>query len=223
MSHFVEQHPFRPSGAACHGVLDLARAGYSGRVQLIPLLRFWRDIRTGAIAGTVVAVGFIVWRVTREGDAGWTALSFGLSAALFGAALGLWLWRWVPKHWGKSEPVPANAEVMASSKARWWALFSGFAFGFVAIGRAVDDNVIVAGVLAGLVAGALAGATAGIVRLQRFQAEHGQELLQWRRGGLRNPQHFLRDIDRRSDRFTREAESASNEDKPRRRDLASRR
>jgi hypothetical protein len=166
-------------------------------MQSIPLLRFWRDIRTGAIAGTVVAVGFIVWRVTREGDLGWTVLSFGVSAALFASVLGAWLWRWVPKHWSKSEPVPADAEVMPSGKARWWALLGGFAFGFAAIGRAADDNVIVAGVLAGLVAGALAGFTAGIVRLQRVQNEHGQELLQWRRGGLRNPRHFLRDLDPR--------------------------
>jgi hypothetical protein len=174
-------------------------------MELIPLLRFWRDLRTGAGAGAVVAVGFTTWRVTREGDLAWTALALLGAAALFGAILGLYFWRWVPRHWDKAGPMPGDAEVMASHKTRWWALLGGLTFGFAAVGKAADNSVIFSGVLTGMVVGALAAFTVAITRLQRRQSARGQELLQWRRGRLRNPCHYLRELDRPAPhRFTRE-------------------
>ena len=114
----------------------------------------------------------------------------------------------MPKHWEKAESVPADAEVVASHKARWWALLGGLVFGFAAVGRAADDSVIMSGVLTGMVVGALGAFSVGIARLRRQHAAHGQELLQWRRGGLRNPCHYLRDVDRpATNRFTREREA----------------
>jgi len=177
-------------------------------MELIPLLRFWRDVRSGAAVGAVIAVGFTVWRVMREGDPAWTGLALLSTAALFGAILGLYFWRWVPKHWDKAGPMPADAEVQASQTTRWWALLGGLAFGVAAVGKAADDSVILSGVFTGLVVGALVAFTAGIARLRRQQITNGQELLQWRRGRFRNPCHYLRELDRTpTNRFTREQEA----------------
>ncbi len=177
-------------------------------MKLISLLPFWRDLRIGAAAGAAVAVGITIWRVSREGDLAATALGLLAAAVLFGAVLALWLRRWVPKYWDKAGPVPSDAEVIASHKARWWALLGGLVFGFAAVGRAADDSVIMSGVLTGIVLGALGAFSVGIARLRRQQDAHGQELLQWRRGGFRNPCHYLRDLDRpATSRLTREREA----------------
>ncbi len=179
-------------------------------MELIPLLRFWRDVRAGMLAGAVVAVGFTVWRVTREGDLAGSALALLAAAVVFGAILSLYLWRWVPRHWRKATPMPDDAEIMARGKARWWALLGGLAFGFAAVGRAADDSVVIGGLLTGMVVGSLLAFTLAIARLSRWQAAHGQELLQWRRGRMRNPCHYLRDLDRPpSERFAREPETVA--------------
>src|SRR4051812_33748945 len=104
-------------------------------MELVPLLRFWREIRTGATAGAVVAVGFTAWRLAREGDLASATVALLASAAIFGGSLGLYLWRWVPKHWSQAKPMPAEAEVLASSKARWLALLAGLGFGLAAVGK----------------------------------------------------------------------------------------
>jgi hypothetical protein len=46
--------------------------------------------------------------------------------------------------------------------------------------------------MTGMVAGGVVGFSVGVARVRRWQAEHGQELLQWRRGGLRHSRHYLR-------------------------------
>ena len=151
-----------------------------------------------------------IWRVSEEGEFAATALGLFATAAVFGAVLALWLGRWVPKHWQKAGPVPADAEVIASHKARWWALLGGLVLAFAAVGRAADDSVIMSGVLTGIVLGSVGAFSVGIIRLQRRQVAHGQELLQWRRGGFRNPCHYLRDLDRpATNRFSREREAVS--------------
>jgi hypothetical protein len=118
-------------------------------MKLISLLPFWRDLRIGVAAGAAVAVAITLWRMSEEGAIVATALGLLAAAVSFGAALALWLRRWVPKYWEKAGPVPADAEVVASHKARWWALLGGMAFGFAAVGRAADDSVVMSGVLTG--------------------------------------------------------------------------
>ena len=85
-------------------------------------------------------------------------------------------------------------------------------FGFAAVARAADVSVIMSGILTGIVVGAFGAFSVGIARLRRQQAARGQEVLQWRRGGFRNPCHHLRDLDRpASNRFARERETVATQ------------
>src|SRR4051812_11535567 len=115
-------------------------------MELIPLLRFWRDIRTGANAAAIVALGFTAWRLTREHSLGWSLLALSASTVAFGGLLGLYLQRWVPKHWKKATAMPADAQVLKSRTARTWALLGGLGFGLAAVGKGADDRVIVSSV-----------------------------------------------------------------------------